>query len=73
LWPRSVGTWRPHEQLIEGELDNTAPGKVTGWIKFVGMDEAVKLDLAGDFHRDIRGTKVRLRNPNPTQDGHSAK
>jgi hypothetical protein len=65
--------WRPHEQLIEGELDNTVPGKVTGWLKFAGMKEVVKLDLAGDFHRDIRGTKVRLRNPNPTQDGDRAK
>ena len=52
--------WRPHEQLVEGELDNTVPGKVTGWIRFVGMKEVVKLDLVGDFHRDIRGTKVRL-------------
>jgi hypothetical protein len=52
--------WRPHEQLVEGELDNTVPGKVTGWIQFVGMKEMVKLDLVGDFHRDIRGTKVRL-------------
>ena len=52
--------WRPHEILIEGELDNTVPGKVTGWIRFVGMNEVVKLDLLGDFHRDIRGTKVRL-------------
>jgi hypothetical protein len=52
--------WRPHEQLIEGELDNTVPGKVTGWIRFVGIDEVVKLDLIGDFHRDIRGTKIRL-------------
>jgi hypothetical protein len=65
--------WRPHEQLIEGVLDNTIPGKVTGWLRFVGMKEVVKLDLAGDFHRDIRGTKVRLHNPNPTQDGDSAK
>jgi hypothetical protein len=65
--------WRPHENLIDGELDNSVPGKVTGWLKFVGMKEVVKLDLAGDFHRDIRGTKVRLRNPNPTQDGDRAK
>ena len=65
--------WRPHENLIEGLLDNTVPGKVTGWLKFVGLKEVVKLDLAGDFHRDIRGTKVRLRNPNPTQDGDRAK
>ena len=52
--------WRPHENLIEGELDNTVPGKVTGWIRFVGMNEVVKLDLVGDFHRDIRGTKILL-------------
>jgi hypothetical protein len=65
--------WRPHEQLIEGELDNSVPKKVTGWLRFVGLKELVKLDLAGDFHRDIRGTKVRLRNPNPTQDGDRAK
>jgi len=65
--------WRPHENLISGELDNSVPGKVTGWLRFVGMKEVVKLDLAGDFHRDIRGTKVRLRNPTPTQDGDRAK
>jgi hypothetical protein len=65
--------WRPHENLIGGELNNSVPGKVTGWLMFVGMDKPVKLDLVGDFHRDIRGTKVRLRNPNPTQDGDRAK
>ncbi len=65
--------WRPHENLVEGELDNSVLGRVTGWLKFVGLKEVVKLDLAGDFHRDIRGTKVRLRNPNPTQDTDSAK
>ena len=65
--------WRPHENLIGGELNNTVPGRVTGWLVFVGMDKPVKLDLVGDFHRDIRGTKVRLRNPHPTQDGDRAK
>lgn len=52
--------WRPYDQLIEGELDNTVPGRVTGWLQFVGMDEPVRLELAGDFHRDIRGTKIEL-------------
>jgi hypothetical protein len=56
---------RPCEQLVEGELDNTVLGKVTGWLKFVGVKEVVKLDLVGDFHRDIRGTKVYLRNAYP--------
>jgi hypothetical protein len=53
--------WRPHANLIAGELDNTVPGKVTGWLRFAGLEEEVKLDLRGDFHRDIRGTRIRLR------------
>jgi len=59
--------WRPNEQFIEGVLDNTQNGRVTGWMKFAGMDEKVKFDLKGNFHRDIRGAKVRLRG-----DGESA-
>jgi len=48
-------------------LDNTAPGKVTGWMTFAGMNDKVIFDLEGNFHRDIRGAKVRLRG-----DGESA-
>ncbi len=59
--------WRPNEQFVEGVLDNTVPGKVTGWMKFAGMKEKVVFDLEGNFHRDIRGAKVRLRG-----DGESA-
>jgi hypothetical protein len=42
------------------------PGKVTGWLSFVGLPERVMLSLDGDFHRDIRGTVIRLSNPKPT-------
>ncbi len=52
--------WRPSEQLIEGELDNTIRGKVTGWMKFAGKKDRVEFNLTGEFHRDIRGAKVRL-------------
>jgi hypothetical protein len=52
--------WRPNEQFIEGELDNTVPGKITGWMRFAGVPEKVIFDLVGDFHRDIRGAKIRL-------------
>jgi len=52
--------WRPYQQLIEGELDNTQLGKVTGWLRFQGLDETIRLELVGDFHRDIRGAKIRL-------------
>jgi len=59
--------WRPTDYLIEGELDNRNPGKVTGWMKFAGMQKNVTFNLEGNFHRDIRGAKVRLRG-----DGESA-
>lgn len=52
--------WRPNEQFIEGELDNTVQGKVTGWMRFAGVKESIVFDLEGDFHRDIRGAKMRL-------------
>ena len=53
--------WRPSEWLIEGVLDNSQNGKVTGWMKYAGLKELVQYDLEGNFHRDIRGAKVRLR------------
>jgi hypothetical protein len=52
--------WRPHEKLIDGELCNVKRGQVTGHIRFLGMNEPVVLSLQGDFHRDIRGTTLRL-------------
>ena len=52
--------WRPKNNLIEGELDNTTLGRVTGWIRFTGLDAPAILDLRGDFHRDIRGARLRL-------------
>jgi len=53
--------WRPTRHLLEGELDNSTLGKVVGWMKFAGMKETVKLDLQGDFHRDIRGAKIHFK------------
>ena len=52
--------WRPTEYLLEGELDNTCPNKVTGWMKFAGLKEKVTFDLEGNFHRDIRRAKIRF-------------
>ena len=61
--------WRPYENLIDGELDNRTPGKVSGWMRFFRNGKhplRVTFDLVGDFHEDIRGTLVRLSNPNPS-------
>jgi hypothetical protein len=53
--------WRPNELLIEGELTNCVPGQVTGYILFRGLDAPVIVNLDGDFHRDIRGTTIKLK------------
>jgi hypothetical protein len=66
--------WRPTQYVFEGELDNTMPGKVTGWMRFAGMDEKVTFDLKGDFHRDIRGAKIHFigdgKEKDPTAAGY---
>jgi len=53
--------WRPTRYLMGGDLDNTAPGKVTGWMRFAGLSRKVTFDLEGNFHRDIRGAMIRFR------------
>ncbi len=55
---------------MEGILDNTKPGQVTGWIKFYREGKeplTVTLALAGDCHRDLQGKRFRISNPNPTE------
>ena len=64
--------WRPHDLLIKGMLDNTVPGKVTGWMRFRGLTEQVTFDLDGDFHRDIRGCVIKLTGEPPIPEvGHT--
>ena len=60
--------WRPYENLVQGELDNTILGKVTGWMVFLRRGDIplkVSFYLEGDFHEDIRGKKIKLTNANP--------
>ena len=52
--------FRPTKYLQEGELDNTCPNKVTGWMKFAGLKKKMTFDLEGNFHRDIRGAKIHF-------------
>lgn len=59
--------WRPTDCLIEGELDNTQVGKVTGWMRFTGVKGKITFDLQGNFHRDIRGIKIHFNGPAKSQ------
>ncbi len=52
--------WRPTKYLIEGALDNTDPGIIKGYLKFMGMKEIVQVQLQGNFHRDIRGATIQF-------------
>ena len=65
--------WRPTHYLIEGLLDNTTLGQVTGWMRFAGKKQKVMFDLTGDFHRDIRGAKIYLKGPVCTRSFNSVK
>ena len=65
--------WRPNRYLLEGELDNTTPGKVTGWMRLAGLNNKVTFDLEGNFHRDIRGAKIRFRGDGCTSDPEAEK
>ena len=61
--------WRPNENLLDGELSNRVPGKVTGWMRFFRrrmQPLRVAFDLEGDFHEDIRGSDILLMNGKPT-------
>jgi len=64
--------WRPNEYLLEGELDNTNPGKVTGWMRFAGLQNKVTFDLRGNFHRDIRGAKIHFQGDGDEDDPRAA-
>ena len=54
------------------ESDNSTRGVVTGWMRFLGLTGNVTFDLKCDFHRDIRGTKIRLRGKGSSDDSSAA-
>ena len=61
--------WRQNELLKATVLDNSIQGKVTGWIKFVGLPQVVHLDLDGNMNDDIRGKKIFIQNNKPPLNG----
>ncbi|MBI5474029.1 MAG: hypothetical protein HY961_16955 [Ignavibacteriae bacterium] len=64
--------FRPAPNLIEGVLDNSVPGRVSGWIDFYreGKDPRhCVLNLDGDFHDDIRGRILHIWNEHPSDAG----
>lgn len=57
--------WRFDKCIINGEIDNTVHGRVTGKLWLLGREEPMILDLVGDAWPDLAGCKLTFVNPNP--------
>ena len=51
--------------IISGYLSNEVPGLVTGMLQLAGHDRPLRLELTGNFLRDIAGCRIELQNPIP--------
>ncbi len=52
--------WRITDLVVDGELDNTVKGRVTGWLRLAGRDEPVRLELRGNCRADLAGWRFRI-------------
>jgi hypothetical protein len=57
--------WRIDKEIVSGWIDNRVPGKVTGEIILQGKDKPIRLELEGNCHRDLAGSKCEFKNPTP--------
>jgi hypothetical protein len=51
--------------LIGGYLSNEVPGLVTGVFHLAGQKRPIRIELTGNFLRDIAGCRIELQNPIP--------
>ncbi|MEN3941003.1 hypothetical protein WJU23_06905 [Prosthecobacter sp. SYSU 5D2] len=54
--------------LLGGYLSNEVPGLVTGMLHVAGSKQPVRVEMVGNFLRDIAGCRVDLHNPLPHGD-----
>lgn len=52
--------WRITNLVVEGELDNTVKGCVSGWLRLTGRDDVVRLELRGNCRPDLAGWRFRI-------------
>jgi hypothetical protein len=51
--------------LLGGYLSNEVPGLVTGMLHLAGLKQPLRVELTGNFLRDIAGCRVDFHNPLP--------
>lgn len=54
--------------ILGGYFSNEVPGLVTGMLHLAGQKHPVRIELTGNFLRDIAGCRVDLHNPLPEAD-----
>ncbi|MFM2178714.1 MAG: hypothetical protein RL015_2812 [Verrucomicrobiota bacterium] len=54
--------------LLGGYLSNEVPGLVTGVLHLAGIQQPMRVELVGNFMRDIAGCRVDFHNPLPNAD-----
>ena len=54
--------------VVRGEIDNTRPYSVCGWLKLRGHRTPLTLNLTGDCGPSLRGLRVRFEHPVPPDD-----
>lgn len=52
--------WRPERLVKAGQLDNTTLGWTVGWLELDGIDQRLRLKLAGNCHPDLAGWKFNI-------------
>ena len=57
--------YRIDKEIVHGWVDNTVRGKVTGKIYIQGQTEPISLDLEGNCHRDLAGSRCEFKNHSP--------
>lgn len=54
--------------VVRGEIDNTRPYSVCGWLKLRGHRAPLTLNLTGDCGPSLKGLRVRFEHPVPPDD-----
>lgn len=61
-------TIRLDELVVRGEIDNTRPYSVCGWLKLRGYHTLLTLNLTGDCGPSLKGQRIRFEHPVPADD-----
>lgn len=59
---------RLDELVVCGEIDNTRPYSVCGWLKLRGYRAPMTLHLTGDCGPSLKGQRIRFEHPLPADD-----